>query len=452
MLFVVNVAFNFEAAMAEFLLPVVAKALGVPIEQSQTILYLYYVAIIFTLAISLTSKSPMLTRVPGFVLGTALFACGSLFLALTMGAGIVPVLIARLLQGAGVALIVSATPALIVHWRLAESTTMSPFVLIPISIGVGILAGPSIGAFAAENNGLSFVLITVAVVALAGLAVLPFVSDADLGDELPPMVPLQKWDYNGLLAVGLGLWSILILAQAFRSDIPISFALPFALGLLLAVYLLIARSDSNSDHPVINLQFVARETNIFKALVMSTLSFAATYVIAYVLPFYIYYNILSAGTELKLGGTIVFVPLGFVLGPIVFERVFRANLTMSLWASVTIYVAALGFFGWAEIADAPLWLLPAGAALGVMRGIFVAPFNQLTIGSVPTYRIDETSAYCSIARYIGMALGILAGSGLVLTISNLGTALLAALGIGLCFIIISAALIRSVSAIEEKYV
>lgn len=445
MFFVVNVAFNFEASMAEFLLPVVAQELGVSISQSQMILYIYYVAIICTLSISLTSKSPLMTRVSGFLFGGAIFVAGNLLLGLGLGMGPAVVVLARVMQGVGMALVVSATPALIVHWRLAEYFRISPFTVLPLSIGVGMLAGPSMGALAASRTGLSILYIAISLTALIGMSLIVFCRSEDNGERLPPALPVSKWDYGGLLAIAFVLSSILVISRTLKGEIPVLFGSVFASGLIVAAYLLIDRSDETSDSPVVDINFLMKETNLIIALVMSSLSFAATYVIAYVLPFYIYYNLLGDGGVMLLGGTIVFVPLGFVFGPLIFETFAHANVVQSFWVAALVFFVALVGFALSELTGHTAWLLVGGAALGAMRGIFITPYNKITLDQVAVYRIDETSSYSAIARYFGMGLGALAGSALVVGTVSLGDALLKALLVATVFMGVSVALIPSVT-------
>jgi len=441
MLFFVNVAFNFEAAMAEFLLPVVAEALTVPVEQSQIILYTYYLAIIVMLALSLTSKARALARVPGLVLGGGLFAAGSFLLGITIGTNLLAVVMSRLLQGAGVALIVAATPALIVHWRLSEHMRVSPFALIPVSIGVGMLAGPTLGALAAEQQLIPVLYFGTTAVTVAMLIAVTSIRMKTISVELPPMVPVRCWDFDGLLATGLVLCSLFVVAQSVRGETHLIVGLVISAALMLAAWLLFERSDQNSDHPIFDIHFLVRDTRLVQALMMNALSFAGTYVVAYVLPFYIYYEVLSVGNELRLGGTIVFVPLGFIFGPLLFEAIARSNIKRSLWSSAYVFFAALAAFALANWSGNSWWLLLAGAALGAARGIFVSPYNKLTLNTVPVHRIDEVSAYNSISRYSGMAIGTLVGSAFVVLTSELQLALMWALLAGVAFMTSSMALV-----------
>lgn len=433
MLFVVNVAFNFEAAMAEFLLPIVAQALTVPVEQSQIILYTYYLAIIVMLALSLTSKARALTRVPGLVLGGSLFAAGSFLLGITIGTNLLAVVMSRLLQGMGVALIVSATPALIVHWRLSEHMRVSPFALIPVSIGVGMLAGPTLGALAAEQQLMPVVYFGTTAVTVAMLIAVTSMRVNTISVELPPMVPVRRWDFGGLLATSLVLGSLFLLAQSVRGETQLIVGMAISAVLMLAAWLLFEQSDRNSDHPIFDIHFLVRDTRLIQALMMNALSFSGTYVVAYVLPFYIYYEVLSAGNELRLGGTIVFVPLGFIFGPLLFEAIASGSIRQSLWSSACVFFAALAAFIFADWSGDSRWLLLAGVALGAARGIFVSPYNKLTLNTVPVHRIDEVSTYNSISRYCGMAIGTLVGSAFVVLTSELQLALMWALLAGAVF-------------------
>ncbi|MDC0609238.1 hypothetical protein OAP63_00760 [Vibrio sp.] len=446
-LFIINVAFNFEAAMAEFLLPVLAEALTVPVEKSQIILYCYYLAIIIVLAISLTSKSPLLTRVPGLIIGGILLSMGTFLLATMIGVGILEaVVVARILQGAGVALIVTATPTLIIHWRLSEFIRFSPFVLIPVSIGVGMLGGATLGAFAAELSAVSIILFTISIIIFSVLFIIPFVSIDSISGEFQSLpTPIHKWDFGGLLATCFSLLVIFVLSQLLSDGSYNLLSLFFCLGLVFVIYFLFKRSDRLSDYPVFDIYFLFQETNMIYMLIMNLLSFSATYVIVYVLPFYIYYEFLSSGVQLMLGGTIVFVPLGFVIGPLVFEAVVKTNITKSFWVSGLVFFAAIGGFLLASLTGSSWLLIFAGAMLGSARGIFILPYNKLTLNSVPLHRIDEMSIYSVISRYGGMAVGILTGAGLVSLSGDLNTALLWALGGGVLYMLASLVFISKIN-------
>ena len=90
-------------------------------------------------------------------------------------------------------------------------------------------------------------------------------------------------------------------------------------------------------------------------------------------------------------------------------------------SGILLIVACLGFLIIVE-SKAGILLVMSGFVLGLSRGVFIAPFNELTLHSVPVYMIEKVSSYNAITRYIGMGLGVMIGSTLARDGSNLSTA------------------------------
>ena len=439
---VLNFVTFFEASTFEFLLPVVGTSLDLSLSQTKNLLLIFYAAVISTFVYLLAMGSQEKVSWRSLKFGGLLFMAGSFFLAINLGEA--QVFVARGLQGIGSAFIAVYTPAVIAQtFRNGQYLGVSPYLITPFSLGSGMLLGPSFGEWILSALGIeAFIVVLVLLTAIGGLIVrASFNSEADdeiAGSSLYGGLKLRfaEFDVCGVLGALIFVCAALQISNSTESlangvaDLGVTIlALVFGLGLLL-------NSVIRSPYSFLDRYFLFTESNIGLLNVGSCLSFASTYVVAYILPFYIFYVIAANSETLWLGGTIVFVPLGMIFSLCLIPFLSILDEYKKLLAASGIQiVACLGFF-WASQNNSVISLLAAGFCMGLVRGAFIVPFNFLTLHTIPVYRIQETSIYNSLARYLGMGVGVAIGAAILNSTDNYSLALTSAsvvAGIIACF-------------------
>ena len=436
-LLAINIVFNIEAALVEFLLPLVALEFGILPKHSQLLLILYYAAIMITLAVLLSANSPALDTRMVLLGGAGAFALGCLCIVSSVYGLIIA---GRVLQGAGVAAMVMSTPAIIAQRRDSFDLPFSPYALIPMSIGIGMLVGPTLGAAVIAIFGVQALLASLAALSLAAAAlvlVIPKDRTRTVHQEPAASMVLRRFDYPGVIATALILTAFYALFVSASGESDALLALCIAAATTILAAWLFHQSDRESDNPVLDVQFLFRDSTVGRMNVVAITSFASTYAVAYVLPFYVYYVVLAQRDELLLGGTMVLVSLGFMASVGIAKLPWSCSQRGMLSLCGALMATACLAFLVAAMVDSTHFLLGAAFLMGLSRGGFVHPYNSLTLHTTPVYRIDAASAYNAAGRYLGMMLGVVCGAAAIWRADGYVQALEIACGASLALTLLS---------------
>ncbi len=331
-----------------------------------------------------------------FALGIGVFALASLLCGLAPSAG--ALVAARVLQGAGGALMIPGSLALIAASFPAERLGRAVGLWSACSV-VAMAAGPVLGGALAERGlwrGVFFLNLPIALVALALVARVPESRDP----AAPPAL-----DLAGALLALLGLASLsyaCITGPARGLGDPLFGA---ALVLGLAALLVLVRVESRSARPLLPLGlFRSREFSV--ASVLTLLLYTAFHGMMVFVPLNLVqvqgYDALQAGLA-QLPVLVLLILLSPLAG-----RIFDRRGPRLLLASGST-LACLGFVGFAASglsagpADYVARFLPAFLGLGAGLGLCIAPLSTMVLFSVGPGRFALASGINStLSRLAGV--------------------------------------------------
>lgn len=330
-----------------------------------------------------------------FSAGFIIFGLGSLLCGLAPS---LPALIAaRVVQGAGAAVLMALGPALTTTAFPGSERGKALGLQVTLTFA-GLTLGPSLGGWIASQFGWHWVFLINLPVAAFGVALAVL--------KLRPGQPRggQRFDVLGALLFALGLASILLaMSQAETwgwGDVK-SVSL-IAAGLVLLG--LFTWQEGRTPQPMLPL-WLFREPALSGGVAAAFLQFAATFVLTFMLPFYLQ----------QYRG----------LGPS------SAGLVMT--AQPALMVAVAGFSGWLSdkigtrwpatvgmvITGTGLWLLSRSGSgtdlsavmvclgtVGLGSGLFSPANNSSIMGAAPRERQGIASALLAAGRNVGMVTGI----------------------------------------------
>ena len=375
-------------------LPAIGQDLGVSIEWTSWVMLSYLLSVTVLLPVCGWAGDRMGHRAV-YLGGFGVFGLASL--AAGLAPGFAWLIAARVMQGAGGAMVMSTGPALL--------TTTVPGARRGMALGIvatatytGLTVGPSLGGALVGLGGWRWVLLVntpvAAIVWFMGWRGLPRAA------ERRPM----PFDGLGALTLFVGLPLLLIaMSRGGRWGWTAAPTLSLATLGVAAVALFIA-VELRRDHPLLQLRlFYAR---VFAG---ATLSAVANYIAIFIqmilLPFYLMEGLnLSAplaGMVLSaqpLAMALVAMPSGTLS-----DRVGTRGL-----AVLGLLIQAGGMVGLSTLSaestatQAALWQ----AMLGLGTGVFISPNSSALMGAAPRHQQGMAGGVLALARSMGMMLGV----------------------------------------------
>jgi EmrB/QacA subfamily drug resistance transporter len=377
-------------------LPAIGQGLALSIDRSRWVMQAYL--LVTTVALLPAGRlGDLLGHRRVYLSGFLLFGLASL------GAGLAPsfplLTAARLAQGAGAAMVMSAGPALI-------TTSLPPAVrgrslgLLSTATYLGLTAGPPLGGWliaALSWRAVFFINLPIAllVVTLGGLT-LPRTGGAS-----------ARFDAAGAVTLGLGSLLLLGLGEGptWGWSSPPTLA---CLGLGLAALVAFVRLERRSPAPLLDLGLFR-----VRAFTGSTLAALCNYVALFVpiilLPFLLIEGMGSTPRAAGLLLTAQPILMALTASPSgwLSDRIGSRALAAS---GLTILAAAVFLLGETDAATSRdrLTLLLALAGLGT--GLFVSPNSSALMGAAPRTQQGVAGAVMATARNLGMLIGTGAGT------------------------------------------
>jgi len=329
-----------------------------------------------------------------YVAGLLVFGAGSAACALAPSLAIL--VAARVGQAMGAAMLFAAGPALVTRTFPADRRGWA-LGYIALSVSVGLTAGPALGGLLVGTFGWQSIF----VINLPLVAVVSVLSWRLLPDECPDS---QRFDVAGaVLGAGALLAVLAGLGEADRAGVlSPSVLLPVAAGVLLGAGFVWWERRASS--PMVDLRLFADAT--FSAGVgAATLAYLALFAVTFTMPFYL---TRVHGIDTRLAGILLTVtPLTMAaLAPAAGRLSDRRGSRTLATAGIALLAAGL-FVASFLSADTPLVMIAVSLALvGSGMAVFQTPNTASILRATPRARAGVGSAFVSVARNVGMSLGI----------------------------------------------
>jgi EmrB/QacA subfamily drug resistance transporter len=338
--------------------------------------------------------------------------------------GVTALIVFRIIQGIGSAMLLACSPALLVKHLPAERRGRALGLRASL-IYLGLVAGPAMGGWLAGHFGWRAAFSMQLPIGMIGLLVARHVICDD-----PPLTRAERLDNPGAATWACGLAALLF---ALNRGNPWGWTSPAVLlALLLCAILLIAflRAEHHNPNAVVDLTLFERSSFSLPVAALA-LSFVSGYLLTFLLPFYLMQgrNMHSAGAGLTLSAygliRVVAAPLSGRVSDWIGARL-PATFGAALFALGSILLSRLTPHS--SLGVVIVCVLISGAGIG----IFVPPNNSMVMGAVPRSRHGIAAGILATSRTVGMGIGIAlagvngAGSGLALA----GAIALLACGLG----------------------
>jgi EmrB/QacA subfamily drug resistance transporter len=342
------------------------------------------------------------------IVGVVTFAGASALCGATPTSGIAEawMIVFRVIQGAGAAIMFPAALAIVVAAFPVSERGRAMAIFFGIT-GALTAVGPMAGGYLTEWTWRSIFWINVPVAIIA----LFLTAQAKVTDERRP-APID-WGGTALVAGGMGL-SVLGLQQSseWGWDSPFTW-----ISIVAGIALLIAfvRYELRTEHPVIDVRIFQNRAFAADNLVLFLLMIVF-------LPLFFFaslYAQISLGDDASGAGLYLLV----FFGGFAFGSQWGGRLLDSRGARAAVLpgcaLAAVGFFLWAnrlpdsDLGDQWIFMLMAGAGVGLMLG----PANTDAVNRAPRTRYGEATGITQTLRNFGGSLG-LAVLGTVLILRN----------------------------------
>lgn len=342
------------------------------------------------------------------------YAFGLLIFGFSSGAcalsgSVLPLTIARVVQGIGGALMNAAGPAILTA-VFPASQRGRVLGLVGLAVSAGLAAGPAVGGFVIgalswhwiflPNVPISFVA---AWVAWRAVPALPFAK--------------ERFDVPGSLLLAIFLTALMLLLSQGHSWGFVSMRSAVALAVSIAAFAAFLEVERRSDHPIVALGLF-RDRTFSGSAAAGFLIFATLGAVNLVMPFYLHF---ALGLETRRMG-VVLTALPVVLAVVSpLSGWFSDRLHDTRWiaavGSLLATVALLLLAAAARIDDAVVIAAILGG-LGLGIGTFQSPNNSALMGSVPRERLGTAGGLLASVRVTGLLVGNAIGGAVYLATSG----------------------------------
>lgn len=383
-----------QGSTVNLALPDIGRALDAPIDVTGWVVSGFLLAVTVLLLLA-GRASDLLGHRRVYLVGQVLFGLASWGAGL--GDAIETLIAARLLQGAGGAMVMATGPALLTM-SFPVSQRGRALGMLATATYTGLTVGPPIGGWVVAAFSWRWVfylnLPVALLIALLGWLYLP------REVERPP----ARFDWAGAMALVAGLPLLLVaLAQGGRWG----WSSPATIGCGAAgsaILLLFVALERRGTHPL--LDFRLFRSRVFTGAVLSALgNYVALFIPIILLPFYLVEGLGIA--ESRAGWLLSAQPLLMALVASPSGRLSDRIGSRGL-ATGGLLVLAAGLTGLATVGSGSstyavaVWL----GVMGLGTGIFISPNSSALMGSAPRQQQGVAGGVMAVARSLGMILGV----------------------------------------------
>lgn len=384
-----------DSSIVNIALPVIMESFSAPMSVVEWVPMIYLLTV-SSLLLTFGRLSDIRGKRPVYCFGFLIFSLGSLFCGMAGTAG--SLIAARAFQGAGAAMIMACSPALVVDaFPLAERGRALG--MVGTVVAAGLTTGPVIGGLILKHFSwplIFYINIPIGITAAAVAAkTLRRIGEPRRKEPL---------DFAGALLLALCFTSLLVgLAHCTQWGLTsVRTLLSLAIFILSAVGL--AWVETHTPYPVF-------APSLFKIrlftmpLLSAAILFASLFFITFVMPFYLVHPV---GLDMDRVGAILMIPFCFLffvspaagaLSDRIGSRVL-CTLSMALLSLSLVLLSRLS--AGASIVDIGWRLSLSGIAIG----IFISPNSAAAMSAVPARHRGIASGAVATARNLGMVIGV----------------------------------------------
>ena len=404
-----------DASIVNIGLPTIARAFGTPLSGTIEWVIIGYLVVAAALLLTVGRLSDMVGRTPIWMTGLGLFTLASVLCGAAPSVHLL--ILARLLQGAGAALLLATGTAMLTD-AVPPDQRGRTLGLGAVAIALGTSAGPTLGGLITEHlswRWIFYVNVPVGLVAfVAARRVLPRAAGRKQG----------RFDPIGAVLLGV---AVAALTLGLSFGVEWGWASARLLGTLaigvvaLAAALLAERRVAD---PIIDLRLF-RNRVFSSAIASMTLSMLALFSVGFLLPFY--FEELRGFSTAHSGWLLTPLPLALaVVAPIAGAASDRLGSRLIAPLGLGINAVALSLLARLDAASSTWDIVWRLACVGIGQGLFQAPNTRALMEAAPATEQGAASGLLATARIAGQALSVAVAGAVFLGLGgSVGVALLA---------------------------
>lgn len=384
-----------DSSIINVSLPTIAKDLKASIPLVGWVV-LSYSLVIFSLLMIFGALSEKKGLQFNYRYGFSLFFVGSALSGFALN--ITFLIIARIIQGVGAAMLISVGPALVTR-SFPESERGRGLSIIAMVVSVGLMLGPPLGGFIIALSGWRMIFLVNLPVSLVGL----FLAHRFIKD-FPILNPEKKISVPGSAALSISLLIIMISTLLYsRSQIGIwpALILMIPAGLLVWVFIYYENNPATS---IIGKDFFKNRIFVFSGLAMLCV-FIGIISVTVLMPFFL--------EEIKK-----FKPeqVGVLLMTIPLTSFFLARLAGYLSDRFPArFIATIGVFfilggivrmQYLDVDSSRFEIVISLIFIGIGMALFNTPNTSTIMGSVPKSKLGIASGMLATIRTLGISMGV----------------------------------------------
>ena len=378
-------------------LPNIARTFHTGLSGETEWIIIGYLVIIAAILLTCGRLADMIGRKPIFLTGLLVFIIGSALSGLAPS--LLLLILARLFQGVGGALIFSVNIAMITSAFPPNGRGLA-LGLNAVIVSLGVAAGPTIGGIITQYLTWRWIFyVNVPICAIVLLASLYLYRE-----QRSAFKQHQRFDPIGAIVLAVGL-AALTLGLSFGQEWGwLSLGTLTSLGVSLVMLTIGVYVEMHVEQPIVNLSLV---TNRVFALanISFILCMMALFAPGFLLPFY--FEELRGFSTIQTG--LMLTPLPLMLAATAPLSGSLADRFGSRWISpVGLAIACFGLVLLSQITTQSsswdiIWRL---AVTGIGQGLFQSPNTRTLMGAAPQNAQGEASGLLSTGRVIGQSMSV----------------------------------------------
>ncbi|MCD8318289.1 MAG: MFS transporter [Paraprevotella sp.] len=382
-----------DCTICNVALPTIARQLHISSSDSIWVVNAFQLIIVMSL-LPFSSVGELFGFKRTYLCGMVCFTLGSL--CCTLSSTFVCLVLSRMLQGVGAAMIMSVNGSL-VKLIYPKRYLARGFGLNATIVALSSVAGPTIaGAILSVANWPWLFAVNLPVGVLTFFLAHKFLPDN------PTRVEGRKFDFHSALLNALTFGLLIGCIEAFSHGVPFRW-ISVGIVLLAVVGTVFVRHQLHQDYPI--LPFDLLRIPVFSLSVLtSILSFTAQMLGMIAVPFMFHLpcRLTAAQTVLLMTSW----PLGIVVaGPL--AGTLATKIHPGILGGIGLSVMSVGCFLLSMVSPSTgyVGLMIRLILCGFGFGLFQSPNNLLLLSSAPTYRSGGARGMLSTARLVGQSMG-----------------------------------------------
>ncbi len=391
-----------DSTVVNIALPTMTRFFAADLSQTQWTITAYLITMT-SLLLVFGKVSEYAGRARMFLVGIAIFTGSSL--ACGLSGNLAGLVLFRVLQGTGAAMIFSISSALIFATTPPDERGRAMGYL-GSTVAVGSIVGPILGGFIVDSLGWEYIFfINVPIGIVLILASVKYLRFDEVRTENLAL------DWHGSAAMVLMFVSLIIALGNIAEDVALSPVTIAAIAIFVASLALFIRHERKCPAPLVDLSIFSHPAFFFP-LVALVVVFVANFMMTVAGPFFL--EGVMGYRPAQVGMIFLITPAFMVIMAPIAGWLYDRRRT-PYYATLGTLMTACAFF---ILAYSALTMNLAGiiggfVMFGIGFGFFQTPNNTAIMSALPAKQLSVASSVTATARNLGMALGVSFGSILI---------------------------------------